>query len=65
MASDPKKHYTKEFLAMVDDALVKVATAGDPTMLLYRRPGLLNIRVKVECRPEVIEIPVIKIEAPT
>lgn len=46
-----KKYYTKEFLDALTEALDNCAALGTPTVLLYRRAGKLDIRVKIDVTP--------------
>jgi hypothetical protein len=63
--SEVSKLYTKECLTAVDDALVRSATKGTQTTILYRRKGQLDIRVKVDLTPPSnVMNPLIYEEAP-
>ena len=56
-APDPKKQYNKAFLDALDAALVLAATDNQPSVVIYRRQGKLDVRVKVECRTPTTETP--------
>jgi hypothetical protein len=49
----PKDIFSKEFLDAVDESLVRSAS-GLPTILIYRRNGKLDIRVKVDLTPPAV-----------
>lgn len=54
------KHFTKEFLQAVDDALVWAYQEGRAMTCLYVRRGRLNVRVKVDLAPP--EAPLARVE---
>ncbi len=54
---DPKKHYNKAFLDALDAALVVAAVDNQPYVVIYRRTGKLDVRVKIECRTPTTETP--------
>ncbi len=52
--SELAKAYSKEFQTAVTDALIRAQKDGAPCILIWRRQGYLDVRVKIDLTPAIV-----------